>query len=154
MYNKDIYPSSFVYLHHCSTNVTIATLSPTGIVASVLIAIILIVILVLKYIVFRVDPSYKVTEDKGYQQGASAALLGNQVMENVGCEYVVSYVICSLVDVIILTVLTFFSGFKPVNPTPTEQCQILLKHLVVGKGTEYTIGIGVTSSIFNPNDWS
>lgn len=51
-----------------------------GIVASVLIAIILIVILVLKYIVFKFDPSYKVTEDKNYQQGASAALLGNQVM--------------------------------------------------------------------------
>ncbi|KAG6442553.1 hypothetical protein O3G_MSEX002421 [Manduca sexta] len=49
-----------------------------GIVASVLIAIILIVIIVLKYIVFKFDPSYKVTEDKGYQQGASAALLGNQ----------------------------------------------------------------------------
>lgn len=51
----------------------------TGIVASVLIAIILIVIIVLKYIVFKFDPSYKVTEDKNYQQGASAALLGNQV---------------------------------------------------------------------------
>lgn len=51
-----------------------------GIVASVLIAIILIVIIVLKYIVFKFDPSYKVTEDKNYQQGASAALLGNQVM--------------------------------------------------------------------------
>lgn len=50
-----------------------------GIVASVLIAIILIVIIVLKYIVFKLDPSYKVTEDKSYQQGASAALLGNQV---------------------------------------------------------------------------
>ncbi|XP_063831706.1 neurexin 1-like [Ostrinia nubilalis] len=49
-----------------------------GIVASVLIAIILIVIIVLKYIVFKLDPSYKVTEDKSYQQGASAALLGNQ----------------------------------------------------------------------------
>ncbi|XP_053613214.1 neurexin 1-like isoform X1 [Plodia interpunctella] len=48
-----------------------------GIVASVLIAIILIVIIVLKYIVFKL-PSYKVTEDKNYQQGASAALLGNQ----------------------------------------------------------------------------
>lgn len=48
--------------------------------ASVLIAIILIVIIVLKYIVFKFDPSYKVTEDKNYQQGASAALLGNQVM--------------------------------------------------------------------------
>ncbi|XP_059050815.1 neurexin-1-like [Achroia grisella] len=48
-----------------------------GIVASVLIAIILIVIIVLKYIVFKL-PSYKVTEDKSYQQGASAALLGNQ----------------------------------------------------------------------------
>lgn len=44
-----------------------------------LIAIILIVIIVLKYIVFKFDPSYKVTEDKNYQQGASAALLGNQV---------------------------------------------------------------------------
>lgn len=62
------------------------TLQPTnivvrhaGIVASVLIAIILIVIIVLKYIVFKLDPSYKVTEDKSYQQGASAALLGNQV---------------------------------------------------------------------------
>ncbi|CAG4930590.1 unnamed protein product [Parnassius apollo] len=49
-----------------------------GIVASVLIAIILIVIIVLKYFVFKIDPSYKVTEDKNYQQGASAALLGNQ----------------------------------------------------------------------------
>ncbi|CAH2046084.1 unnamed protein product, partial [Iphiclides podalirius] len=49
-----------------------------GIVASVLIAIILIVIIVLKYFVFKIDPSYKVTEDKSYQQGASAALLGNQ----------------------------------------------------------------------------
>ncbi|CAG9105480.1 unnamed protein product [Plutella xylostella] len=49
-----------------------------GIVASVLIAIILVVIIVLKYVVFRLDPSYKVTEGKGYQQGASAALLGNQ----------------------------------------------------------------------------
>ncbi|XP_028031310.1 neurexin-1-like isoform X3 [Bombyx mandarina] len=49
-----------------------------GIVASILIAIILIVIIVLKYIVFKFDPSYKVTEDKNYQQGASAALLGNQ----------------------------------------------------------------------------
>ncbi|XP_061721601.1 neurexin 1 isoform X2 [Cydia pomonella] len=49
-----------------------------GIVASVLIAIILIVIIVLKYIVYPLDPSYKVTEDKSYQQGASAALLGNQ----------------------------------------------------------------------------
>ncbi|CAH0728174.1 unnamed protein product, partial [Brenthis ino] len=48
-----------------------------GIVASVLIAIILIVIIVLK-LVFRLDPSYKVTEDKSYQQSASAALLGNQ----------------------------------------------------------------------------
>ncbi|XP_046971737.1 neurexin-1 [Vanessa cardui] len=48
-----------------------------GIVASVLIAIILIVIIVLK-LVFRLDPSYKVTEDKNYQQSASAALLGNQ----------------------------------------------------------------------------
>ncbi|XP_072930215.1 neurexin 1 [Epargyreus clarus] len=48
-----------------------------GIVASVLIAIILIVIIVLK-LVFKLDPSYKVTEDKNYQQGASAALLGNQ----------------------------------------------------------------------------
>ncbi|XP_069360738.1 neurexin 1 isoform X4 [Maniola hyperantus] len=48
-----------------------------GIVASVLIAIILIVIIVLK-LIFRLDPSYKVTEDKSYQQSASAALLGNQ----------------------------------------------------------------------------
>ncbi|XP_013147690.1 PREDICTED: neurexin-1 [Papilio polytes] len=51
---------------------------PLGIVASVLIAIILIVIIVLKYYVFKIDNSYKVTEDKNYQQGASAALLGNQ----------------------------------------------------------------------------
>ncbi|XP_061384617.1 neurexin 1 isoform X3 [Danaus plexippus] len=48
-----------------------------GIVASVLIAIILIVIIILK-LLFRLDPSYKVTEDKSYQQSASAALLGNQ----------------------------------------------------------------------------
>ncbi|XP_050354320.1 neurexin-1 isoform X6 [Nymphalis io] len=48
-----------------------------GIVASVLIAIILIAIIVLK-LLFRLDPSYKVTEDKNYQQSASAALLGNQ----------------------------------------------------------------------------
>ncbi|XP_041968966.1 neurexin-1 isoform X4 [Aricia agestis] len=48
-----------------------------GIVASVLIAIILIVIIVLK-LVFKLDTSYKVTEDKNYQQSASAALLGNQ----------------------------------------------------------------------------
>lgn len=52
----------------------------TGIVASVMIAIILIVIIVLKYIVFKL-PRYKVTEDKTYQQGASAALLGNQVRD-------------------------------------------------------------------------
>ncbi|XP_049877630.1 neurexin-1-like [Pectinophora gossypiella] len=59
-----------------------------GIVASVLIAIILIVIIVLKYIVFKLDPSYKVTEDKSYQQGASAALLGNQVtMEQAHSSY-------------------------------------------------------------------
>ncbi|KAH9630050.1 hypothetical protein HF086_008020 [Spodoptera exigua] len=38
----------------------------------------IVVIIVLKYIVFKFDPSYKVTEDKNYQQGASAALLGNQ----------------------------------------------------------------------------
>ncbi|XP_023936294.1 neurexin-1 isoform X1 [Bicyclus anynana] len=48
-----------------------------GIVAIVLIAIIIIVIIVLK-VMFRIDTSYKVTEDKSYQQSASAALLGNQ----------------------------------------------------------------------------
>ncbi|CAF4797282.1 unnamed protein product [Pieris macdunnoughi] len=48
-----------------------------GIVASVLIAIIIIVIIVLK-LMFKLDPSYKVTEDKSYQQSASAALLANQ----------------------------------------------------------------------------
>ncbi|CAH2236881.1 jg20290 [Pararge aegeria aegeria] len=48
-----------------------------GIVATVLIAVVVVAIIVLK-LVFRVDTSYKVTEDKSYQQSASAALLGNQ----------------------------------------------------------------------------
>ncbi|XP_050685088.1 neurexin-1 isoform X4 [Leptidea sinapis] len=48
-----------------------------GIVCSILIIVIVVVIIALK-LVFRVDTSYKVTEDKNFQQGANAALLANQ----------------------------------------------------------------------------
>ncbi|VVC89183.1 unnamed protein product, partial [Leptidea sinapis] len=50
-----------------------------GIVCSILIIVIVVVIIALK-LVFRVDTSYKVTEDKNFQQGANAALLANQVL--------------------------------------------------------------------------
>ena len=56
-----------------------------------LIAIILIVIIVLK-LVFRLDPSYKVTEDKSYQQSASAALLGNQVLDLCFYSFIVLFI--------------------------------------------------------------
>lgn len=47
--------------------------------ASALIAVILVVLIILKF-KSRSDPSYKVEDDKSFQQGASAALLGNQVI--------------------------------------------------------------------------
>ncbi|XP_077296865.1 neurexin 1 isoform X2 [Arctopsyche grandis] len=59
-----------------------------GIVASALIAVILVVLIILKF-KSRTDPSYKVEDDKSFQQGANATLLGNQVQSsqaNVGYQ--------------------------------------------------------------------
>lgn len=48
-----------------------------GIIAGALIAIILIMLIILRFKSSR-HPSYKVDDSKGFQQGPNAALLGNQ----------------------------------------------------------------------------
>lgn len=57
-----------------------------GIIAGALIAVILIILVILKF-KSRSDPSYKVDDGKGYQQGPNAALLGNTSNGNGQTQY-------------------------------------------------------------------